>query len=510
MRLKFLIVFLVIFGSLNAQKPNIIFLLTDDQRDNTFSIDGHPFVKTPNIDNLIKEGVRFSNTYIAEPTCAPSRVSLLTGMHERVNGVGFSSSYQFTEEQWQQTYPALLQKSGYYTGFIGKFGMQYYTFRGKAAEKFDYWKAHDGWARFFPKQAPNCEIYADAKENIITPIMGEYMEEFLDSIPSNQPFCLSVSFSVPHGSQTTSMYPGNRQSEIMMIPANENPKLKGNPFYDELYRDIDVKIPEETATDPYRFIPKRVMDQSQGRANETYVYNYNLVSNAEHHIRYYQQINGLDHVIGELIASLERHGLSDNTVIIFGSDHGLLMGEYGMGGKGLLYDLASKIPCFIFDPTLPESKRGQNITNLVSSLDITSTILDYAGIEAPSNMEGKSLKPLLEGKEENWRKEIFLENLFTLRDNPFCEGVREGDWKYIRMFDGIEYFKESDVDFSGRKPDFEQLFNLAQDPEEKNNLIGEYEDSQLLVQLREKCIAHSQELNKMRSDYMKVNHCELR
>ena len=194
----FAIIYLCCFMRVEAQdhseRPNIIFLLTDDQRDNTFGIDGHPWVKTPNIDKLIQNGVRFSNTYIAEPTCAPSRVSIFTGMHERVNGVGFSSSYKLSEKQWEQSYPALLRKNGYFTGFIGKLGIEYYTFKGKAAEKFDYWRAHDGWAKFFPKTASNCKAYYNSKEDIITPIMGESMEHFLEAIPKDKPFCLSVSF----------------------------------------------------------------------------------------------------------------------------------------------------------------------------------------------------------------------------------------------------------------------------------------------------------------------------
>lgn len=491
------------------EKPNIIFLLTDDQRDKSFSILDHPWVKTPNFDNLIKKGVRFSNTYIAEPTCAPSRAAIFTGMHERVNGVGFSSSYKLTESQWGQTYPALLRKNGYYTGFIGKFGVEAYTFKGKASEKFDFWRAHDGWARFFPKTAKNCISYRNSKENIITPIMGETMEYFLDSIPTDKPFCLSVSFSIPHGTQTRSMYPKNSEAAAMMIPANENPELKGHPYYDTLYRNIDIMIPDETATDPYQYIPKRIMDQSQGRATKSYIYDYNPVSCKEHHIRYYQQISGLDKVVGNLLASLKERGLDENTVIIFGSDHGLLMGEYGMGGKGLLYDLASKIPCFVYDPGLKPSLRGRVVEDLVSSLDITTTILDYAGIEAPPVMEGESLKPLIYNERKKWREEIFLENLYTGRDTPFSEGVREENWKYIRMYDGVLGYKEKDVDFSGRKPDFEQLFNLEEDPNEMNNLISEYKGTKLLAKMRKKCQKHSIEINIKRRDYLKTNNSQL-
>ncbi len=214
-----------------AERPNIIFLLTDDQRDNTLGAMGHPFVKTPNLDRLMQDSVRFRNAYIAEPVCAPSRVSFFTGMHERVHGVGFTSSYQLTEAQWDRSYPALLRKAGYHTGFIGKFGVEYYTFKGRAAEKFDFWWAHDGWTKFLPKgnKSPSCVPYHQAQEDIITFIMGEAMTKFLDGLPSDKPFCLSVSFNVPHGSQTTSMYPDYPEWNRMTRPANENPQAPRQP-----------------------------------------------------------------------------------------------------------------------------------------------------------------------------------------------------------------------------------------------------------------------------------------
>ncbi len=485
-----------------AERPNIIFLLTDDQRDNTFAAMGHPFVKTPNADRLLESAVRFRNTYVAEPVCAPSRVSLLTGMHERVHGVGFTSSYQLTDAQWEQSYPALLRKAGYHTGFVGKFGVEYYTFKGRTAERFDYWWGHDGWTKFLPKdfKSKSCRPYHRAEESIITPIMGEAMAEFLESRPADKPFCLSVSFNVPHGSQTTSMYPDYPQWHDMTRPANENPKLKGNRFYDTLYRDIEIPLPEHTAMDPYRFIPKFIMDQDKGRRTKTYTYSYTLPTCREHHIRYCQTISGLDHVIGGLLKNLKWHGLADNTVIIYGSDHGLLMGEYGMGGKGLLYDLASKIPCFIVDPSLPDDKRGRELDHLVSSLDITRTILDYADVQPPAFMDGASLRPLVEGRDVPWRKELFLESLYTGRDTPFQEGIRLGKWKYIRMYDAPSRYSEKDVEFANRKPDFEMLFDLEKDPGELENQIEAQADAEILATLRSKCAAHSKALNERRRE----------
>lgn len=479
----------------SRSKPNIIFLLTDDQRDNTFGIMGHEWVKTPNIDKLIKSGVRFSNAYIAEPTCAPSRVALFTGMHERVNGVGFTSSYKLNEKQWSKSYPALLRKTGYYTGFIGKFGVEYYTFRGEAAKKFDFWRGHDGWAKFFPKVAKNCKAYYDSGEDIITPVMGESITRFLDTTSGGQPFCLSVSFSIPHGSQTGSMH-------TWQAPACNNPKLKDHPVYGSLYHDLDILIPDATASDPYQYIPKRVMDQDKGR-NQCYSYDYTRKICREHHIRYYQQITGLDIVIGEMVDSLRRKDLDKNTVIIFASDHGLLMGEYGMGGKALLYDLAAKFPCFVYDPRMPQKLRGRDIKALVSSLDITSTILDYAGIPQPEEMEGRSLVPLIAGERVKWRDALFLENLYTGRDTPFSEGIRKGKWKYIRMYNGPKKYSEKHIDFKGRAPDFEQLFDLKKDPSEKNNLINKYEGTDVLSELRDLCRRNSAGLNNRRNEYKK-------
>ena len=480
-----------------SDRPNIIFLLTDDQRDNTLGIMGHEWVKTPNLDRLVENGVRFSNAYIAEPTCAPSRVAFFTGMHERVNGVGFTSSYRLNDEQWEQTYPALLKRSGYYTGFIGKFGVEYYTFRGRADKRFDFWRGHDGWANFFPKENDtNCKIYHDSGEEIITPVMGESITRFLDKAPADEPFCLSVSFSVPHGSQMVSMWDWKR-------PACENPKLKGHPVYGYLYRDQGIGIPADTATDPYRFIPKAIMDQDQGRKDKIYPYDYTVEACREHHIRYYQQITGLDLVVGELVETLKEKGLDQNTVIVFSSDHGLLMGEYGMGGKGLLYDLTAKFPCFVYDPRLPPEQRGRTVENLVSSLDITSTILDFAGVEPPVEMEGRSLIPLLNGTPVAWRDHLFLENLYTGRDTPFSEGVRKGKWKYIRMYDGVENYDEADLCFADRAPDFEQLFDLAADPSETSNLIKANADHAVLAELRALCRKGAGDLNARRSEYRK-------
>ena len=170
----------------------------------------------------------------------------------------------------------------------------------------------------------------------------------------------------------------------------------------------------------------------------------------------------------------------------------------------MIYDLASKIPCFIYDPRLPKQRQGVTSAKLVSSLDITRTILDYAEVPATEFMSGRSLRPLMLGNVGGWRNELFLESLYTGRDNPFQEGIRTKSWKYIRMFDGIGKYKETDVDFSDRKPEFEMLFDLSVDPDEKKNLIGQMENSEVLAGLRQKCAAQSETLNQRREEFKAV------
>ena len=469
------------------QPPNIIFLLTDDQRADTLGIAGNPDVETPNIDQLAQNGVRYSNAFTVQPICSPSRFAFLSGQYERTSGLGFNSPYQVSEKQWQQTYPALLRKAGYFTGFIGKFGVQYYALADSAASKFDYWRAHDGWLPFFPKDLPDnpaTTIYKNAEHEITTEIMGEYIQDFLSTRPADKPFNLSVSFSAPHNSVVSSMYTDGADPEcdnyacrVMGYPASGNPRLAGHKIYDSLYRDKGIEISTDTGRDPHKFIREGVIDHNARQ--KWYAYNYDAALEPEHLIRYYQTITGIDRVVGELVAELERLGLAENTVIIFSSDHGLLNGEYGTGGKALLYDLVAKIPLVIFDPR--RSDLAERVTEeLVLSIDVPATILAYAGLEVPASMQGTDLNA-----EDESRDEVFLESLTVAEGNPFIEALRTQEWKYVRYLEAGECpYVEEQLDFSEQQPMFEQLFHLTSDPEERVNIANLPEHAQVLEKFR--------------------------
>ncbi|EDM27923.1 mucin-desulfating sulfatase (N-acetylglucosamine-6-sulfatase) [Lentisphaera araneosa HTCC2155] len=491
--MKFFLCFFFLF-SLNAeQRPNFIFLLADDRRADAMSCAGDPIIKTPHLDSLAADGQRFSHAYTAAPICKPSRVCFFLGQHQRTHGVGFATSKKMDEQQWSNSYPELLRNAGYYTGFIGKFGVDSYTFKGQADEKFDFWRAHDGWSKFFPKQRENTQVYKKYQSDIITEIMGECISEFFDSRDQDKPFCLSVSFSAPHASTSTSMVQDG--GWFMDKAANNNPKLKGHAIYDKMYRDVKWLKAAIKNAEAAQHIPLNVMNSEHGR-KKVYAYSYRQESFEEYNIRYAQLISGVDHQVGLLRQRLQKEGLNKNTIIIYSSDNGLLRGDYGMGGKGLIYDATAKIPFIVYNPLLPESRAGIVNESLLISIDLAATLLDYAGVAKPKSIQGESFKGILEGQSTG-REQVLLESLFTLRGNPMAEGLRKGRWKYVRFFRmeaHTELLQETreryDFRYDMKAIDFaspaiyEQLFDVEKDPSEVKNLATNPEYQSVLQEMR--------------------------
>lgn len=477
-----------VFGE--TGRPNVLFVLTDDQRDNSFSGMGHEWVETPHIDTLLSKGMRFSKAYIAEPTCCPSRAAILLGCHERMNRNGFSSRHKMTASQWEDSYPELLRTAGYKTGYVGKWHVKLDNLNFE--NMFDFWDGHNGHGPFYFDQ-----VTADGEVRKITTNRHhtDNALQFLREERGDGPFCLSVCFATPHGSKVKSMH-------TVTEPASKHAVLKDHPIYGGKYRDLDITYPQQQFIDPYAHIPREVMDQDKGR-NKTYSYVYDPETGKEHHYRYYQMITEIDQMLGELVGELEAQGLADNTIIIYASDHGVLMGEYGMGGKGLLYDLSMKFPCFVYDPKAPQKYRGITSEELVSSLDLALTILDYAGVEPGPYMTGRSLKPLVRGEKMDvpWRKDLFLENLYLGRDTPHQEGVVDGEWKYIRCYKTHPRDYATKIGEHAGEPVFEMLFNLVDDPEEMNNRTNDPECKEKLAELRKRCDGDLAELLALRSRY---------
>ncbi len=418
-----------------TKRPNIIFLLTDDQRWDTMGCAGNPLIQTPNMDALAAGGVRFTNAFVTTSICAVSRASVFSGQYARRHGIhDFAGS--FSESAWAQTYPAQLKGLGYRTGFIGKFGVG--AAKTFPVETFDYWKGIAGQPRYEHKDE-------QGRYKHLTQIMGEQSMEFLQGCSTDQPFCLSVSFKAPH------VQDGDPRQFIY------------DPVYKDLYKDAKIPVPKTASEEHFATLPEFLQDDRTTtrvrwklRFATEEMYQESVKS-------YYRLITGVDVVMGRIRKELARRGLADNTIIILMGDNGFFLGEHGFAGKWYGYNESLRVPLLVYDPRLPENLRGRIRDEIALNIDIAPTILSLAGADVPEVMQGKALTPLLSGRKVLWRDDFFYEHLFVHRPGgkgpnliPQTEGVVSPRWKYLR------YLEQS--------PPYEQLFDLETDPYEEKNL----------------------------------------
>lgn len=486
------------------KRPNIIFILTDDQAYGSMGCTGNPIVQTPNLDKLAEEGILFTNAHVTSAICTPSRVSIFLSQFERKHGVNFNSGTSVSPKAWDDAYPVRLRASGYYTGYVGKnhspVGEGGYE-SGLMEQSFDYWYAGHGHLKFYPKEVH--EIFAAAKSETQIEIINEGAQDFLadnehqldgalhflDKRPPDQPFCLSVCFNLPHGAGTGSMLMKESDPEI----------------YKSLYRDLDIPLPENYMTREDISSPKLPSEIHHVEDRQT---GYNYVDTPyavkERITRVLQAMTGIDLLVRNLREQLEEEGLDKNTIIVFSSDHGLFFGQQGLGGKALCYEVCTHVPMIVYDPTQDKESGDVNTGALVQSIDVAPTLLEMAGVEIPESYQGSSLLPLLRGEDVPFREYLFTENLWSTHfGNPRCESVQDQRWKYIRyyknenisaravmatavemdipvnmMLYGVHdpqiavYRGFIEAPLNGESAVYEELYDLLEDPGELNNLAG--------------------------------------
>lgn len=480
----------------NTQRnwPNIVVVLADDQRADYLGCAGHPVVRTPHVDRLAAEGVRFVNAFATSAACTPNRTCILTGQYERRHGVTFGSQSSLTLEAFVATYPMLLRQAGYHVGYVGKNHTPVGASEkglGYASEvmerQFDYWYGNHGHSTFYPKKRhpiyrnaraeTQVEIFQEGAMNFLK-VNLEFAgaRDFLRTKPKDRPFCLLVNFNVPHGAGTGLMQ--LRPTDPKLYRTAYRNRIDQMPQPETYVAEANIQTPK---------IPRHVY-------NGEYISQYDYVKTPEalreRQVRTCQTITGIDQLVGALTEELINQGLAENTIIVYTSDHGLLHGEHGLGGKVLLYEESIRVPLIIYDPRLPDSQRGKVVQELALSIDIAPTILDLAGLPVPDCMQGRSLRPLLEGKDVTWREDFFCENMFVGQNYPRIEGVRGKEWKYLRYFD-----KKNDqhhqlsltASIRGEEPVYEELYHLRKDPLETTNLAGSAEHWQRLERLRRRC-----------------------
>lgn len=412
------------------KRPNIIFILTDDQRWDAMSCMGHPFLKTPNMDRIRKEGVLFKNAFVTTSLCSPSRASFLTGAYAHNHGVIGNWGCEFNQDE-MPSFPRLLKASGYDTAFVGKWHMKKTS---KPRPGFDYWLSFGGQG-----------VYTDPNLNengrefqatgYTTDLLTDYAIEYIKK-PKEKPFCLYLSHKAVHSPFT----PAPRHAESYLNESvAEQPNAKdtfaGKPEW------LRGGIADPRVTDGLKDVPDSITptawDPTQARR-----------------MGYMRTLNAVDDGIGRIFKVLEERGELDNTVIMFSSDNGYFHGEHGRGDKRLMYEESIRIPLLMRYPAL--AKPDSTVEQMVLNIDVAPTMLDLAGVPAAETMQGHSLLPLLAGQARGWRTSFLYEYWIDLTDSvPRMLGVRTDDWKLIR-------YPELD--------DIDEMYDLKKDPYEMTNL----------------------------------------
>jgi len=419
------------------ERPNIIFLLTDDQRWDALSCAGNPIIKTPNMDFLAKNGTRFENAFVTTPICAASRASIFTGLYERTHGYTFQQP-PINDEYASQSYPDKLRKAGYRTGFVGKFGV-------KVSEK-----TLINWFDFFQQTSQPYFKLENGKTRHLTDINFDHAIAFIQNNNREQPFCLSISTHAPHAHDS--------EEQQYFWPESCN----------ELYDGITIPDPELSNPDFFQSLPAFVK-KSLNRTR--WYWRFDTLEKYQKMVKgYYRMITGVDRALGRLMKELEKNKLEKNTIIILMGDNGYFLGERGFAGKWTMHDFSIKVPFIIYDPR--NRQNGRVVKDLVLNIDLAPTLLDYAGVSLPSIYQGESLLPLLRSEDTEWRKEVLTEHLWDRDDIPQTESVRTRKWKYIRY---------------QQHPEYEELYNLKDDPQEAINLALEDKYQKQMTDLRRLC-----------------------
>jgi arylsulfatase A-like enzyme len=455
-------VYLLIFSSLtggckasdkknNEARPNILFVLVDDQRNDVISCAGHPIVQTPTVDKLAENGLRFTDAFVTTSICAASRASILTGLYECNHDHTFGKD-PIKKEFIVNSYPYLLKKAGYNTGFVGKLGVKIEKQNGILNKMFDYYKLS-------PRNAPYFETLADGSRRHSAEIKGDQAVEYINGQTPENPFCLSISFNAVHA-----------------VDGNKTPGNEGHYPYPKavahLYKDVEMPKPELSAPEIYENHPD-FLKNSLNR--ERYFWRWDTEEKYQTNMRaYFRMISGYDNVMKRVIATLKEKGLEKNTIIIYSADNGYYMGNRGFAGKWSHYEESLRVPLIIYDPRMPDEKTGNTSDKIALNIDIPATILDCAGISQPQNYQGVSLLPVLNNENiETWRESFLCEHRMEHKQIPKYVGIRGKRYVYANYYD--------------QDPAYEYLHDLQKDPNQLENLITNPEYKEILQNIRIEC-----------------------
>ena len=441
------------------KQPNFLFVLVDDQPFDAVGFSGrYPFLKTPNIDRLKKEGVNVENFFVTQSICSPSRASFLTGTYPHIHGVNQNNRY--VDPKWDEfaPYSSHLQTSGYQTAHVGKIHMAHLKGEAHIRPGFDYWFSFIGQGVYFdPQVNDNGQEYQEKgyMTDILTDKAISWLKEQRD--PS-KPFSLNLWHKAVHQPHL----PAPRHTDLYL--GEELPL----PPYDT-HKETFKGKPEWQRKKTFGFNWKNNLPIPSELPEKDWPINY------DRNMDLLRCLSAIDESLGKVLATLEEMGELENTVVIYSSDNGYFMGEHTFLDKRLAYENSMRVPMLIRYPKL--IKKNTKIEEQCLNIDIAPTILDLAGIEKPSYMQGESMVNLLKGKNDNnWRKSILFEyylDTYWPYAGPNQIAVRTERYKLV------DAFLANDID---------ELYDLKKDPGEMNNLINDSGYDEIENDLREEAV----------------------
>lgn len=439
-----------------ADRPNILFIFSDDHAQHAISAYGSKVNETPHLDRLAKEGARFANSYVTNSICTPSRATLLTGQYSHLNGVPVFNRFDGQRDHVAKH----LQAAGYHTGMIGKWHL------GSDPTGFDRWIVLPGQGAYWN---PQFVLPGKKKLNIqghCTDITTELGIEWLKTRPKDKPFFLMLHQKAPH----RPWEPAKRHAEMFkdkVIPEPETlfddydtrptalPKNRQTIARDLTRRDLKLTPPDDLkGPDRQRWLNESPMElEVDGKVltgKELVRWKY------QKYMRdYLACVQGVDDCVGKVLDYLDETGLTENTIVIYTSDNGWYLGDLGMYDKRFMYEPGLNVPLLVRGPGI---KPGSVPTQLVANIDLAPTFLDLAGVPVPDYMQGRSLVPLLRGESPaDWRTAIYYRYYHDPGHHNTAAhlGIRTATHKLIYYW----------------KQDAYEMFDLTADPHEQRNLL---------------------------------------
>lgn len=463
-----------------VRRPNIVYIMTDDHTAQMMSAYDKRHISTPNLDRIAADGVRFTNSFVANSLSGPSRACMLTGKHSHANG--FRSNEFDVFDASQQTFPKLLQKAGYETAVIGKWHLH------TLPTGFDHWEIVPGQGDYyqpaFIKQTGDTIVEKGYLTNLITDKAIEWMESGRDR---DKPFLLLIHHKAIHRNwmadtcdlnlyeDTTFQLPENFFDTYLgrQAAAEQEMSISSNHDMDLIY-DLKMDRPglETRLSGAYRNIVGRLDSAQRARWDQLYnpiihqFYSSGLQGDSltiwkyQRYMRDYAKVvASLDRNVGRVLDYLRDNNMLDNTLVVYTSDQGFYMGEHGWFDKRFMYEESMRTPLVM---RLPEgfSAKG-DINRMVQNIDYAPTFLELAGAEIPSDIQGISLVPLLKGEApQDWRDDLY----YHFHEFPAEHmvkrhyGIRTDRYKLIHFYNDIDTW---------------ELYDLQNDPMEMNNIYGQ-------------------------------------